>query len=620
MLLEESGISEEIAAERGYRTARRRSEVPEAFKDYQRRPGLVAPMFSPDGVTRGVQLRPDKPRKNKRGKPLKYETPEDVSPVVDVHPRMLEVARNGTGPLLITEGAKTGDAATSRGIPTVVLAGVWMWCVPKEKPFRLKPCFDYIRLGGRPVLVAFDSDCMTKASVQRSLSELVPALEARGADVKVIYLPDAPDGSKQGIDDYLAAGGTVREMFALARRYEPADVGRIRLSRDERLRAGVDDLVRRWESHDWARMVGTGDAPNWRRGYTARDILKALIDAYARHGKPKAGVHEVQVSTRTLAVDAAKSRPSAGRAIRNLEADGMIEVLEPGAAGEARTYRLLTTRANLSHNGRGAGSEKSRLRTFDPDGKGLRAPSEVPRLRWSSPGRRARRGVDRETRRVRDNPQPAVEGIKRLEPHRGAVVDTLLVADGAATVAEIRDAVLPRSRLRDFKRRNLTLLEEAGIIALDGETVRLAGDWRSRLEDERRRGGEIEREGLERERHRRQREAYRRRRENPPDPHPANVGADGRVEDLRPAEEPVSPPVEAAEARVSPGSLAAAVRDYLDLAPHDACQPAGWIGLTLWALDLFGSKPTPSETAAAIEELGGERYLRDLLERVRGAA
>lgn len=48
------------------------------------------------------------------------------------------------------------------------------------------------------------------------------ALEDRGASVKVIYLPDAPDGSKQGVDDYVAAGGTVREMFALAREFDPA--------------------------------------------------------------------------------------------------------------------------------------------------------------------------------------------------------------------------------------------------------------------------------------------------------------------------------------------------------------------------------------------------------------
>jgi hypothetical protein len=89
----ESGISPEIAAERGYYTARSRSEVPEAFAGYQRRLGLVVQMFSPDGITRGWQLRPDKPRK----KGPKYETPSGSSPVVDVHPRMLEEARHGDG-------------------------------------------------------------------------------------------------------------------------------------------------------------------------------------------------------------------------------------------------------------------------------------------------------------------------------------------------------------------------------------------------------------------------------------------------------------------------------------------------------------------------------------------
>src|SRR5215207_11477826 len=132
MLYDKSGIDSSVVAERGYYTARKRSEVPEDFKDYQRRVGLVIPMFSPNGKTVGYQLRPNRPRK---GGP-KYETPAGISPIVDVHPRMLEEVRQGDGPLLITEGAKTGDAATSRGIPTVVLAGVWMWCLPKVKPYR----------------------------------------------------------------------------------------------------------------------------------------------------------------------------------------------------------------------------------------------------------------------------------------------------------------------------------------------------------------------------------------------------------------------------------------------------------------------------------------------------
>ena len=170
-----SAIARDVTVERGYYTARRGADVPEAFKDYQRKPGLVVPMFSPDGETVGYQLRPDRPRK--RGP--KYETPGGVSPVVDVHPRMREEALHGDGPLLITEGAKTGGAATSRGVCTVVLPGVWMWCVPKVRPYRLKPCFDHIRLEDREVFVAFDSDCTSKAGLQDALAALVVALEDR---------------------------------------------------------------------------------------------------------------------------------------------------------------------------------------------------------------------------------------------------------------------------------------------------------------------------------------------------------------------------------------------------------------------------------------------------------
>ncbi len=47
-----------------------------------------------------------------------------------------------------------------------------MWCVPKVKTYRLKPCFDHIRLEGREVFVAFDSDCMSKENVQDALAAL----------------------------------------------------------------------------------------------------------------------------------------------------------------------------------------------------------------------------------------------------------------------------------------------------------------------------------------------------------------------------------------------------------------------------------------------------------------
>ena len=515
MLYDESKISPDVAAERGYYTARRRSEVPEAFKTYQRKPGLVVPMFSPDGETTCYQLRPDRPRK---GGP-KYETPGGISPVVDVHPRMREEARHGDGPLLITEGAKTGDATTSQGIPTVVLAGVWMWCVPKLKPYRLKPCFDHIRLEGRPVFVAFDSDCMSKAGVQDSLAALVAALEDRGASVKVIYLPDAPDGSKQGVDDYVAAGGTVREMFALAREFDPADIGRIRMSRDERLRAVVEALERRWWAEEW----------KGRGGHSDRDVALKLIEAAAKCGKIRPDGLRVKVSWGVLQVGAKVARRTLAKALSRLEERGFLYRDNEGRKPDKTGAFVLV--AKVDQEGRGSaleGNVTQELQTRDPGG----LPSQTPRLRWSRPKYTPRRGMVSGTRRVRNSkPLPLRDRIERLGKIRGAVVDALEVAGGALTLAQLCE-VLHRARPYDLVRRKtspkgydgpLIILEAAGIVAVEGDTVALAADWSERLEAARRIGGELEADELAEGDRKRKSRAYHRRHE-PPKSRPSTAG------------------------------------------------------------------------------------------------
>jgi hypothetical protein len=501
MLFEESGIDPAVAEERRYYTARRRSEVPEDFKDYQRKPGLVVPMFSPDGETVGHQLRPDKPRK---GGP-KYETPGGISPVVDVHPRMLEEVRYGGGPLLITEGAKTGDAATSRGVPTVVLAGVWMWCVPKAKPYRLKPCFDHIRLEGREVVVAFDSDCMSKAGVQDALAALVGALEDRGALVKVVYLPDAADGSgaKQGVDDYLAAGGTVREMFMLAREFDPAEVGRIRMSRDEKLRAAVEDLERRWWAEEW----------KGRGGGSERDVALKLIEAAARSGKIHADGLRVKMSWGTLQVAARVARKTLAKALARLEERGFLYRDNEGRKRDAAGAFVL--RAKVDQKGRGAAKATQELRVCDPGGLPLRGVPDVPRLRWSRPKYTPRRGLVSGTRRVRNSkPLPPRDRIERLGKVRGAVVDALEIAGGALTLEELCE-VLHRKRARDVRRRVLPMLEDAGVIEVDADTLRLAADWSERLEAARVAGGELGADELAERRRKLNSRAYHRRNEAP---------------------------------------------------------------------------------------------------------
>ncbi len=512
MLFEESGIDPGVAEERGYFTARTRSEVPETFKDYQRKPGLVVPMSSPDGETVGYQLRPDKPRK---GGP-KYISPGGISPVVDVHPRMLEEARHGTGPLLITEGAKTGDAATSRGLCTVVLAGVWMWCVPKVKPYRLKPCFDYVRLTGREVFVAFDSDCMTKAGVQDALAALVGALEARGAVVKVIYLPDAQDGSKQGVDDYVVAGGTVKEMFMLARDFSPADIGEIRLSRDQKLGAAVRYLRRRWHEGDWMQFKGTEDKGNWQRGHTARDTEEALIGLATKSGKPDGRGVVVEAGLRRLSRLAAKSAPSVGDAVKHLKAAGRLEILPAKDRAKPRRYRLLVPSAALYTIERGD-AESAELEESDRRCKGLRYPS-APRLMWSSPARLGRLVRSAEGATGRTVTEAIGENIfapadyrpygKRLGPHRGAILDALEDAGGELHLKELCE-VLHRKRPWDVRRRILKPLEESGIIECEGDVIRLAAEWSGRLDERREADGEIEQAERQAKKHRRQGDSYR---------------------------------------------------------------------------------------------------------------
>jgi hypothetical protein len=154
---------------------------------------------------------------------------------------------------------------------------------------------------------------------------------------------------------------------------------------------------------------------------------------------------------------------------------------------------------------------------------------------WSAPKVKGRRGLVKGTRMVRQGvrsePRPAV---KRLGKARGAILDALDAGGGVLTLEEIADA-LHRKRVRDLRRRNLPMLEEAGIISVEGDVVSLAEDWLDRLEDARELGGEIEAEEHARRRYRDKSRAYHNRQEVEPTHHYVNIpGTDGHVEDLEP--------------------------------------------------------------------------------------
>lgn len=219
-LLDESAISTEVASARGYFSATKKVELTElGFSRGQARvPALVIPIWNVFGEKAMHLARPDEPRIN-GGRALKYEMPSGSRMVLDVPPAARPALDDPSPPLFITEGARKADAAVSAGLCCVSLIGTWAWRGTNENGGKtLLPDFEAIAFNDRETYVVFDSDVMTKESVHAALQRFVPALRQRGADVRVIYLPPGSDGSKVGLDDFLAASGTVAGLLAHAQR------------------------------------------------------------------------------------------------------------------------------------------------------------------------------------------------------------------------------------------------------------------------------------------------------------------------------------------------------------------------------------------------------------------
>jgi hypothetical protein len=164
------------------------------------------------------------------------------------------------------------------------------------------------------------------------------------------------------------------------------------------------------------------------------------------------------------------------------------------------------------------------------------------------------------------------------------------------------------------------MLEEAGIVVVDGDTVSLADRWLEAVEEQRGLGRELEADEITRRRYEIKRQAYHRRHETP-ESKPSAAGLEAiRLSREKRAEHLKAQPPPKTEPPPPLSPLAVAIRDYLDRYPHQARQSPSWIGLTLWAYELYPGKPTPEETRAAIDELGGAAYLDAKLKEAKGAA
>jgi hypothetical protein len=215
----ESAIAPVVISERGYFTATDPAELEKlGFAQFQRRvPALVIPVHGVNGECRFHRARPDNPREDadKPGKFTKYEQPAKTGVALDVPPQAHSALSDPSKRLWIVEGEKKADSLVSHGECAIDVLGVWSW---KRDGLPLSD-WDNIRLVGRKILIAFDSDAERNAQVRLARSALASYLKSRGATVKIVKLRDKEDGSKVGVDDFLVAGGTVEDLLELSEEF-----------------------------------------------------------------------------------------------------------------------------------------------------------------------------------------------------------------------------------------------------------------------------------------------------------------------------------------------------------------------------------------------------------------
>jgi len=153
-----------------------------------------------------VRRRPHKPRYID-GKPVKYEQPKGSPSRAYIPLGSLSLLGDGTSDVYITEGELKALALSQLNLGAVGIGGVWCGC--KKQSNELIDDLARIKLEKRKALIVFDYDpkAETRRHVDAARKKLAKALRKLGAEVYTVCLPPGPNGSKQGVDDFLVAHG-----------------------------------------------------------------------------------------------------------------------------------------------------------------------------------------------------------------------------------------------------------------------------------------------------------------------------------------------------------------------------------------------------------------------------
>jgi hypothetical protein len=132
-------------------------------------PCLAIPFRDRQGKTNGyVRLKPDKPRKDKDGKPVRYESAKGQCNRAYFPPGTIAALSNSGKPLLITEGEKKAARADQDGFASIGLTSVYSWQKKRTDKGQLRELIADlagVAWNGRRMTIVYDSDATDKEGV-----------------------------------------------------------------------------------------------------------------------------------------------------------------------------------------------------------------------------------------------------------------------------------------------------------------------------------------------------------------------------------------------------------------------------------------------------------------------
>lgn len=205
-------VTEPVIERRGYATVTDWHELAAAGFPFEQAeklvPGLLIPRYGLSGrPSTWPKFRPDPESRNGPPK-AKYTSPGGSWNSVDALPGT--PLRGGGDLWLSAEGFIKADAMTAAGLPTVAIDGVYGWRSQGETVLGLVA----LARSGRWFHLVCDSDVDTNPRVAGAMFRLAGWLRHEGCRVRMLH---PPGPGKVGVDDFLAAGGSIGELVPVGR-------------------------------------------------------------------------------------------------------------------------------------------------------------------------------------------------------------------------------------------------------------------------------------------------------------------------------------------------------------------------------------------------------------------